>query len=392
MKIRAFEKNDSCTWCFLAKTILLCGFIFSSCVGCSIKASPLKPTLQKELSPAEEFTLTEQAKSPVCTQEDTQALFSVKPLVTNSPILIAFFSEQHGDRKIYLINSDGSGQRPLTKYIGDVLETNFFWSPDGQKILFTAWYAVSDVGGLYIYNLGTDHTCRVATEIGARGVSWSSDSAHILYDKFDDQINKPLVYSMLPDGSDKKIWLNGEYEWGVSSVAWSPDGTNMAFVIKRDKLVSLYTANADGTNQRKLAPNSFYYAWSPDNQHIVFLQEQTLFVIDVDGSNKKVLTEAFVTTHPQWSPDGKTILFESWRDGNLEIYRIDSTGENPIRLTNYPGVDKEPIWSPDSKKIVFASNKSGSYQLYTMNADGTGQTRLTNNKSYDETPIWQPSR
>ena len=54
---------------------------------------------------------------------------------------------------------------------------------------------------------------------------------------------------------------------------------------------------------------------------------------------------------PSWSPDGMTVAFSSFRDGNWEIYTIDVDGTHPINLTNYSAVDIDPSWSPDGTKI-----------------------------------------
>jgi TolB protein len=51
-------------------------------------------------------------------------------------------------------------------------------------------------------------------------------------------------------------------------------------------------------------------------------------------------------TSPSWSPDGERIVFQSYRDGNPEIYRINIDGSDLTRLTNDPAKDFHPAWSP----------------------------------------------
>jgi dipeptidyl aminopeptidase/acylaminoacyl peptidase len=57
---------------------------------------------------------------------------------------------------------------------------------------------------------------------------------------------------------------------------------------------------------------------------------------------------------PAWSPDGRTIVFVSWRDGNGEVYAMDANGSGPRNLTQNPAKkDVRPAWSPDGSRIVF---------------------------------------
>src|SRR5438093_985053 len=72
------------------------------------------------------------------------------------------------------------------------------------------------------------------------------------------------------------------------------------------------------------------------------------------------------------------IAFASDRDGNMEIYVMDSDGGGQTRLTEDAGEDFSPAWSPDGSRLTFISTRDGNAEVYVMNADGTGQTRLTN--------------
>ncbi|MGX1931197.1 hypothetical protein [Flagellimonas sp. 2504JD4-2] len=79
--------------------------------------------------------------------------------------------------------------------------------------------------------------------------------------------------------------------------------------------------------------------------------------------------------YASYSPDGDWIVFESNRDGNWEIYLMDSKGGNTRRLTDDPADDRRPTWHPGGKKVLFESNRSGSNRLYTLKiASGSVQT------------------
>lgn len=98
---------------------------------------------------------------------------------------------------------------------------------------------------------------------------------------------------------------------------------------------------------------------------------------------------AFAVIRP--SSNGK-IAFTSDRDGNSEIYVMNSDGSGQVRLTNNPGVDDFPSWSPDGNRIAFVSQDiSGEFFIKVMNSDGSDQTDVTN-IAFDPSPYpWHES-
>jgi Tol biopolymer transport system component len=90
---------------------------------------------------------------------------------------------------------------------------------------------------------------------------------------------------------------------------------------------------------------------------------------------------------PPSIPPGKLVFYTN-RDGNSEIYSMNSDGTTPVRLTNDAGSDTNPDVTNDGTKITFVSNRDGNGEIYIMNADGTGQVRLTNNTTFENFPVF----
>jgi TolB protein len=93
---------------------------------------------------------------------------------------------------------------------------------------------------------------------------------------------------------------------------------------------------------------------------------------------------------PSWSPDGRTIVFVSWRDGNGEVYAMDADSSAPRNLTQHSAKDVRPAWSPDGRRIAFVSSRDRQPEIYVMNADGSGKRNLTRDRASDDFPTWSP--
>jgi Tol biopolymer transport system component len=85
------------------------------------------------------------------------------------------------------------------------------------------------------------------------------------------------------------------------------------------------------------------------------------------------------TGAPQWSPDGKRIVFDSNAGGNFELYTIEAGGGRQQRLTNQPADDAVASFSRDGNWIYFASSRTGRFEIWKMSANGGEQVQITRN-------------
>ena len=88
------------------------------------------------------------------------------------------------------------------------------------------------------------------------------------------------------------------------------------------------------------------------------------------------------------SPVGNWIAFTSRRSGNLDIYRIRPDGTGFANLTQHDAADTQPAFSPLGTHIAFTSDREGSSELYVMDADGTNVRRLTTGSVHSSQPAW----
>ena len=170
----------------------------------------------------------------------------------------------------------------------------------------------------------------------------------------------------------------------------SPNGNLVAFVSNRISNTDIYT------NERPLSDRQAIEKvkeWNITERGIIYNTYRDhnidIFISDLEGTNPIRLTSARALDHqPDWSPDGNWIVFSSLRHNNSEIFMIRKDGTELKRLTNNQYNDEEPAWSPNGNSIAFVSDRSGSKNIYTMSPDGTNQTQITNTFSNLHSPTW----
>jgi Tol biopolymer transport system component len=205
------------------------------------------------------------------------------------------------------------------------------------------------------------------------------------------------IYTMKSDGSDQgRLTVHEEVdEWP----ALSPDATQVAFERFVEGDVEVFRMNADGSNPVNLTNRPGIIdtqpAWSPSGDELCFTSTRpegfpNIFVMGADGSNVVQLTSAG-GTNCTWSPDGEQIAFRTFRDGNQEIYVMDSDGSDETNITNNPSQDFNPSWSPDGETIVFDADRGGTaFNVWIMNANGSNPEQLTDDPVGDLDPRWLP--
>jgi Tol biopolymer transport system component len=123
--------------------------------------------------------------------------------------------------------------------------------------------------------------------------------------------------------------------------------------------------------------------FSPDGRQVVFVSDRSgraqIWVANKDGSNPLRLTSFSTgsTNAPRWSPNGKHIVFASMQNNNRDIYSVSPDGSPPRRLTSEPSEEGRPSWSRDGRWIYCYSNSTGRNEIWKIPAEGGQAVQVT---------------
>jgi TolB protein len=282
--------------------------------------------------------------------------------------------------EIWVMDRDGSHQTRLLPATQPGVDYSLpAWSPDGSRIAFTRWQNAPGVASneasnqqsSSIWTMRADGSDLRLVIDGAPGAdwapAWSRDGATI-------------AYTSTPNGPST---AGGSGTEGEPLPNVPPSGqVGPPPVVPRG---DIWVVGADGAHPVQLTrdpSNEIAPAWSPDGSQIAFVSDRTggdqIWAMGSDGSAPRQLTHGpGLDESPAWSPDGRRIAFASDRAGSWDIWVMDADGAHPTRLTEDPAQDWVPAWTPDGTEIVFTSDRSGEPEIWSMAADGSDPRDLS---------------
>jgi len=179
----------------------------------------------------------------------------------------------------------------------------------------------------------------------------------------------------------------GRYQWddlvGLKSPSWSPGGDALVFEgLSEQGFSDLYILDLRTRQRRALTSDRYRDAdpdWSPDGRSIVFASDRTdggelghvnLFLLDVASGSIRFLTYGpWVDQQPRWSHDGSRIAFTSDRSGSIDLYQVDVHGSGR-QLSAMTGGAFDPVWLPGDAGLVFAGFHNGAFGIYRFDFAG----------------------
>jgi Tol biopolymer transport system component/DNA-binding winged helix-turn-helix (wHTH) protein len=289
---------------------------------------------------------------------------------------------------LFLISVDTGKKERLTSAPLKVLaDFHPSFSPDGQTVAFGR---VAD-RSVYLVPIAGGEPRSLPTDCDSCGAAWTADGQEIVYFSYSGGRHKLRKVS-LHGGKPQSIDVSVQ----TSFPSISQRGNRLAYV-EQIYDTDIWRIEVPDSGGGASHPTKLIFSsqeddnpqYSPDGKKIVFGSSRSgtyeTWVCDSDGRNPFPLVASDKisgTGSARWSPDGRYIAFGAWTNGP-SIFVAGPEGESPRRLTKEGTDGFMPSWSNDGHWIYFSSNRTGEFQIWKMPAEGGEATRVTENGGFE---------
>lgn len=243
----------------------------------------------------------------------------------------------------------------------------------------------------------TQLTFPSATSIGDQAPAVSPDGKTIAFVRASSSGSSDIFLIPLHGGSPRRITSD---EVDVDGVAWEANNHQLIFSSKRDSSHRLWQINLDN-GQMTLFPasglNALHPAVDPTHNRLLYTEwniNSNIWRVDLREPPEKRKPVAWITStvhqdSPQYSPDGKSIVFASDRSGYWELWLANSEGGDLHQVTHFNGANPgSPQWSPNGQEIVFDLRTKGVSNVFIVNVKTEAVRQVTQENSDTMEPRW----
>jgi Tol biopolymer transport system component/predicted Ser/Thr protein kinase len=327
--------------------------------------------------------------------DSTKLIDDVRGLITQSPdgkrLAFVRYDESQQETALIVANNDGSNQKKLAicKFSELMLHDKPAWSPDGKVIVIGVTnpsrrdqdpdeVAVVPVAGGSFKEI----TSQRWSDLGQ--IAWLADGSGFLMSAAHRSTGLffQLWFVSYPGGKTRKV-TNDLNDYQGANLSRD---SSVLLTIQSDRLSSIWVAHHADSNRAKPVTNGKYdgqrgVAWASGGKIVYGTRDWDIWIMGEDGTNQRLLTiDEHSNNNPSVSPDGHTIFFESWRNGNWGIWRMGIDGSDVRMLTN--GFwDRFPSCSPDGKWVLYQAFSPVKDAIWRVGADGGAPVQWTSKLS-----------
>jgi Tol biopolymer transport system component len=287
------------------------------------------------------------------------------------------------------------------------------WSPDGKRVAFVAKFATTFPQQVQIYTMEPEapgQTFNGAVQIthfptgleSTDEIAWSPDGTKLAFVRGNLTYGSNTLYVVNADGSSANATAIPTVG-GAAHPTFSADSGKIAFA---DSAKRIYTVNSDISSPATLLPGATGRepVWSPDGSKIAYGREFIdMNIIAAGGGSPLAIPFNSNFAFASWSPSGAQLAYYEQTGGsaNFRVVNADGSGNHPIPIVAGTAVSGGPAsWSPDASRMVFEgaflndpmTSADDVHNVYIANADGSGvATALSPGEPYNTEPAWKPN-
>ena len=246
-------------------------------------------------------------------------------------------------------------------------------------------------------------------EVGPDAImpSWSPNGRRIAFWYVRQGEQGEIATVPVTGGTPKTIAMDPASDWNP---VWAPNGRHLYFGSNRGGNMSILRVpideiTGDETGPVETVPSPSRYSrhisFSRDGRHLAYVRYESksnLQALDFDPVSMSVKGDVRWITQgnneisgPDLSPDGKRFLARKPTNTQEDLVIFDLDGGNPVDLMNDRYRERAARWSPDGRSIAFQSDREGKFQIWMVNADGSGLRKLTSTDAAAAvSPVFSP--
>ena len=269
-------------------------------------------------------------------------------------------------------------------------------SPDGSQIAFIS--DMSDASNVFLISLDGGWPRRMTPDRDAKpywldeSPQWSPDGRFLA---FTDKGHTWLV--AVDGGLPQKIT---SFTSRATSPRWMPDGHHILVTVERDDRQRILMTDRSGAWPRPVSRgpgDDSDPQVSPDGRSVAYLHHPTddldrtdIMLADVEAGLVGPITNTpeRENTAPEWSPDGKRLVYTSERPGFFELFILDTDSLQERQVTHLGHDIDDYAWCPDGKRIACTVNRGGSLDLAILEVDSGRIDYLRSGGGVHSRPHW----
>ena len=278
----------------------------------------------------------------------------------------AFLRVKGGEQVDLLIaDADGSNERVLaTRPYLDFFTYGTAWSPDGKRIAFSTVESKKSIRSvLWAVSVGDGSVREIYSTPNQIGrPCWLPDGSGLLapIGNIYESLRGQLWFISYPKGQARHL-TNDLMDYQPDSLGLTQDGRTLVDIAET-RVSDLWVAPAGDTTKAKQVTRNDHavggFSWTSDGRILFASGDGNLSVLNSDKSARTPLTpNDHAIGNPSACGDGRYIVYSTYREQKVGIWRMDADGSNPIRIAD-EAVATSPQCSPDGQLVIYVQSPS----------------------------------